>query len=184
MSAYGWLASAGINSWLACVLGILCTIAMVTDIRSSTIPNVLTLSFTVIGTALQTILEGWTGLTSSMLGAGVGFTSVWLLYLFKGVGAGDVKLFAAIGSITGWAPALLILFYAILLSGLIGSLLLIYRWLKQRGHTSIIQRVWWICFTRDWDQVHQFTLDHRSDTLKFPFMLAVFPAVMLLLIFT
>src|SRR6185312_4160104 len=53
--------------------------------------------------AMNTFLyQGWTGLRMSLLGLAAGFGVYFLLYFMRAMGAGDVKLMAAVGAIAGW----------------------------------------------------------------------------------
>ena len=83
---------------LALVLG-----AAVYDVRYRRIPNWLSVSGVLIGLALNTFLyQGWPGLRLSLLGLAVAFGVYFLLYALRAMGAGDVKLMAAVGAIMGW----------------------------------------------------------------------------------
>jgi prepilin peptidase CpaA len=75
--------------------------AAVTDVKERRIPNLLTYPAMLAGLLVQAALHGWKGL---LLGAGGGlvFGGVFLLfYLVRAMGAGDVKLAAALGCIVG-----------------------------------------------------------------------------------
>jgi len=83
---------------LAVVLG-----AAVYDVRYRRIPNWLSLSGVLFGLALNTFLyQGWPGLRLSLMGLGMGFGVYFLLYALRAMGAGDVKLMAAVGALVGW----------------------------------------------------------------------------------
>ena len=75
--------------------------AAVLDIRTRRIPNWLSLSGVVLGVALNTFLAEWNGLWFSLKGLGLAFAIYFALYLLHGMGAGDVKLMAAVGSVAG-----------------------------------------------------------------------------------
>jgi prepilin peptidase CpaA len=78
-------------------------IAAVYDIRFRRIPNWLTAAGTLAGLGLNTFLyRGWPGLRLSLLGLALGFGVYFLLYLLHAMGAGDVKLMAAVGAMVGW----------------------------------------------------------------------------------
>ena len=84
--------------------------AAVSDVKERRIPNLLTYPALVAGLLLQGALHGWKGL---LLGAGGGllFGGVFLLfYLVRAMGAGDVKLAAAIGSIVGPSATLQVMY--------------------------------------------------------------------------
>ena len=71
-------------------------IAAVYDIRFRRIPNWLVLTGLVLGLGLNTFLFRWPGARASLLGIGLAFLIYFPLYLLRGMGAGDVKLMAAI----------------------------------------------------------------------------------------
>jgi len=77
--------------------------AAVYDVRYRRIPNWLSLSGVLLGLALNAFLyQGWPGLRLSLQGLGMGFGVYFMLYALRAMGAGDVKLMAAVGSIVGW----------------------------------------------------------------------------------
>lgn len=82
--------------------------AAVYDIRYRRIPNWLTAGGVLAGIALNTFLwmdqvadKGWAGLFFSLKGLALGFGIYFVLYLLRAMGAGDVKLMAAVGAMVG-----------------------------------------------------------------------------------
>ena len=71
------------------------------DVRYRRIPNAFVLATLVSGLLINGILNGLGGLGSSVGGCLVAFGMMFALHLFGAMGAGDVKLFAAIGSVIG-----------------------------------------------------------------------------------
>ena len=71
------------------------------DVRYRRIPNKLVLITLVGGLTLNTIFAGRQGLLVSLGGLTLAFGLMFLLHAFGTMGAGDVKLFAAIGAIVG-----------------------------------------------------------------------------------
>ncbi len=100
------------------VLAVVC-VATFTDLRSRRIPNWLVLPFFVAGVAVSCFLYGWHGLGHSLGGAGLGLLLYGVLFFMGGMGAGDVKLCAAIGAWIG--PMQLI--YALVFTGLAGGVM-------------------------------------------------------------
>ena len=92
--------------------------AVYCDLRSHRIPNTLNLVGLIGGLMLQSVAGGLQGLTAGVLGAGVGLACFAPLYVLRGMGAGDVKLLAAVGACLGPLGA----FYAALGSLLAGGL--------------------------------------------------------------
>jgi len=87
---------------LQIALAALVLVAAATDIRSRRIPNWLTLSGVLAGILLNTLLaadgNNW---QTSLAGMGLAFLVYFPLYLLRGMGAGDVKLMAAVGALMG-----------------------------------------------------------------------------------
>src|SRR4051812_43294499 len=83
---------------LALVLG-----AAVYDVRYRRIPNWLSMGGVIAGIAMNSFLyEGWAGMQFALIGMAVGFGAYFVLYMLRAMGAGDVKLMAAIGACIGW----------------------------------------------------------------------------------
>ena len=77
-----------------------------TDLRTRKIPNWIPVSGAIAGLVLHAYYVGLSGLGSSAAGAVLGFAVFFGLHLAGGMGAGDVKLFSAVGALTG--PELLV----------------------------------------------------------------------------
>jgi Flp pilus assembly protein protease CpaA len=76
--------------------------AAVSDIRSRSIPNWLTLGGIVAGLALNTYATGLEGLKFSAIGFGVAALIFLPLFMIRFLGGGDVKLMAAVGACAGF----------------------------------------------------------------------------------
>ena len=87
---------------LQVVLAAVVLIAAETDLRSRRIPNWLTLAGVVAGIVLNSFLNvdrfNW---RTALMGLGLAFAVYFPLYLLRGMGAGDVKLMAAVGALMG-----------------------------------------------------------------------------------
>src|SRR6266699_4321144 len=93
--------------------------AAISDVKERRIPNLLTYPALVAGLLLQGIFHGWRGL---LLGAGGGllFGGMFLLfYLVRAMGAGDVKLAAALGCIVGSSATLQVMLATALAGGVL-----------------------------------------------------------------
>lgn len=80
------------------VVGIL---ACVSDVRTRRIPNRLTMSAASIALVFHVCSSGWQGLLLSSSGLGIGLLMFLPLFALRAMGAGDVKLLAALGAWIG-----------------------------------------------------------------------------------
>jgi prepilin peptidase CpaA len=109
------------------LLFIVLIISFITDIRSRKILNIVTLPGIIMGVAYHTFTSGWSGLLYSGSGFLVGFSLLLIPYLLGGMGAGDVKLLAAIGSLKGAAFVFTCFLYTCAIGGIIALLILIVK---------------------------------------------------------
>jgi prepilin peptidase CpaA len=89
------------------------------DVRYRRIPNAFVLATLAGGLAINTIFGGLNGLYQSVGGFALAFVLMFMLHIFGAMGAGDVKLFAAIGAVTGAALVLPTFLVVILTGGLL-----------------------------------------------------------------
>lgn len=71
------------------------------DVRYRRIPNTLVLATLLAGLAINTSFGGMQGIISSAGGFGLAFMPMFLMHIFGAMGAGDVKLFGAVGAVLG-----------------------------------------------------------------------------------
>ena len=100
--------------------------AAIFDIRSRRIPNWLNLSGLILGFALNVFLADrvTAGLKHSAVGMLFAFAVYFVLYLIHAMGAGDVKMMAAVGSIVGPADWLGIFVITALIGGIFALVLI------------------------------------------------------------
>ncbi len=121
---------------LQVVLLLIAGLAAVYDLRYRRIPNWIVLTGLALGIGLNTFLFEWAGLRQSLLGLGLAFVIYFPLYLLRGMGAGDVKLMAALGSIVGWGDWLGIFFLTAIVGGLAAIALLASRSQLRHGFSN------------------------------------------------
>lgn len=102
-------------------------IAAVTDLRSRRIPNWLTLSGLGAGLLLNSIVAGPAGLWNSLGGLALGFASYLSLYGLRAMGAGDVKLMAAVGAILGPASWLVVFIASAAAAGVLAIGMIVWK---------------------------------------------------------
>lgn len=150
--------------WTCAAVAVMTGWAAWTDVRRMIIPNRLTYAFALGGLAYQTVAGGWPGLAAGCAGLLAGAIPLLALYAFKGVGAGDVKWFAAFGAWAGVGPTLDVLAHAVLTAGAMAGVLLLWRVPPLRRLATAVPWPWG---------------PHPAvgKGVRFPFMLAVVPAV-------
>ena len=98
-----------------------------TDFRTRQIPNWITVPGAVLGVVLQAWYGGLHGLLASLAGAALGFGIFIALYIAGGMGAGDVKLFSAVGAFTGPQSLIIVFVFTGLLGGIAAVALAVSR---------------------------------------------------------
>jgi len=96
------------------------------DVRYRRIPNKLVLGIMAAGIAVNAFFGGVHGVIASLEGLGLGFAMMFILHAFGTMGAGDVKLFAAVGSIVGISHVLQTLFVVALTGGVFAICKMVY----------------------------------------------------------
>lgn len=94
-------------------------LATILDLKTFKISNRLNFSFMIIGILLSTVLYGFYGFYHSLLGIVSLFVIMipfWLFPSARFFGAGDVKLFMAIGALLWSYSAIYILLYSIIIA--------------------------------------------------------------------
>ena len=92
--------------------------AGITDVRSSRVPNSITFPLALVGLSFHTISNAGNGILFSVEGLGMGFCLLIGFYVYGGMGAGDVKLLAAVGAVVGPLNVFVGFLFASLLGGL------------------------------------------------------------------
>jgi prepilin peptidase CpaA len=98
---------------------VICAAACVTDLRTRRIPNALTFGAAVLAFVFHAVTGGWPGLASSAGGWLVGVALFAPFFLLGGMGAGDVKLLAAIGAWLGPMDAVWTALYTMIAGGVL-----------------------------------------------------------------
>lgn len=145
------------------VILLLTTAAFYTDHTRMMIPNWLTGSGILIGVMLHAIRDGWDGLLYALTGMGGSLVIMLLIYACRGVEAGDVKWFAALGAIGGLELSFTSLVYSLTAAALVGLGILGVRKLRAARVTNE-------------EANHQ---EAKGGRIQFPFMYAVLPGVIL-----
>ncbi len=114
-------------------------IAAITDVWKFKVYNALTLPLLVSGLIYHAF---YSDLTGSLLGILFGFAALIALYIVGGMGAGDVKLMAAIGAWLGMP----LTFYVFIASSLAAGVYAIglVAWTGRVGETVVNLHIFWL----------------------------------------
>jgi len=96
----------GEESFIYLAVILLAGAACSTDLLWRRVPNSLVITGLCLGIGLNGWSGGLRGLTASLAGAGLGLALFLPFFVLGGMGAGDVKLLAALGSLLGPADLL------------------------------------------------------------------------------
>jgi len=101
-------------------------IAAYTDLRTRRIPNWLTAGMIVYGLAFHSYRGGWSGFLLGLgglaLGGGLILIPMLIPFARRGLGGGDVKFLAAVGSIVGAQGVFLVFILATALGAILGGI--------------------------------------------------------------
>ena len=107
------------------------------DVRYRRIPNAYVLATLCGGLAINTIFAGLGGALTSLGGCALAFFPLFILHVFGAMGAGDVKLFAAVGAVVGTQMVVPTLLIVVMTGGLIA----VYSMIRAGTVRTTMQRV-------------------------------------------
>ena len=144
-------------------------VACVWDVASSRIPNVLT--FTAIGLAVAFHLIVGGGAPYAALGLLVGLAVFFPMFALGAMGAGDVKLMAALGAWIGWKAILFVALYGSLAGGALGLVIgMRRRYLRKAlSNLKMLATYWWVEGVKP---LPALTLEAK-DSQRLPYALAI-----------
>ncbi|HEX5109970.1 MAG TPA: A24 family peptidase [Vicinamibacterales bacterium] len=128
------------NAFAAIALGV-GLVACVTDVRERRIPNVLTFGAAGAALLVHLAIGGPNGLGAAAAGWAVGTALFLPFFLLGGMGAGDVKLLAALGAWLGPSDAFWLAIYASLAGGVTALFVALwhgYLWQAVRNVSSMV----------------------------------------------
>jgi len=112
------------------LLGLAVALALIagwTDWHTRRIPNWLTVPGFLVGVSVNVLANGWAGLKTSLLGAGLGLLLLLPFVFLRSLGAGDWKLAGALGAFVGWEGLVDLLMGSVFVAGIMALALVIYK---------------------------------------------------------
>jgi prepilin peptidase CpaA len=111
---------------LQILAGLLTATAAVFDWRERRIPNWLTLTGFGVALVVRAVILGWVGIFEGFQGLGLALLVYVPFYLLRAMGGGDLKLMAALGTVTGPNTWLRIFILTSILGGVIALVLILW----------------------------------------------------------
>jgi prepilin peptidase CpaA len=162
------------------ILSILIVYCFYTDVKYTRIPNKATIPGIFLGFIINTILMSDQGLLYGLIfsakGFALGFGIFLVVHAFGGIGAGDVKLFGAIGALMGWEFTMYATVYSVFLAAIIGIVILIYKKDILKRLVNIPFLIINALFSKS---IKPFREYKKYESFQFPFMYAVLPGIIL-----
>ncbi len=128
-------------------------VAAIKDIKTGKISNGFNIGFGIVGIAYGLGLGGTKGFFASLLGAIIPVALLMVLFSKGVLGAGDIKLFSALGTFAG-LEIIWLLIYSFLLCGVYGLVLMLVRlvdWAKKCGRKENV--IWTLTRGRQYTRV-------------------------------
>jgi prepilin peptidase CpaA len=121
------------------VVGVAVLVAAAIDLRRFRVPNAVTFPLCLSGLLFHLIIEGLAGLRFSAGGMAVGMCVLIIFYVMGVMGAGDVKLLAAVGSWIGASYTI----YVFVIAGLAAGVhsLVVLAWQHRLRHVPLVFQV-------------------------------------------
>jgi prepilin peptidase CpaA len=112
--------------FVTALAGAVAVTAAVVDVKERRIPNWLTYSAMIAGIVLQGVFHGLIGILNSVEG-GLLFGGIFMLfYVVRAMGAGDVKLAAALGFLVGPSASFRVMFATAIAGGLLAIVIMVF----------------------------------------------------------
>lgn len=108
-------------------------ICAASDLMAGKIYNYVTYPAAALGLILALVSGGWVELGHHALGMAIAFLPFFVVFLFRGLGGGDVKLIGAAGAIMGYPLIVAGLFHTILVGGVVAVGVMLWKGVLWKG---------------------------------------------------
>ncbi|MFQ5734051.1 MAG: prepilin peptidase [Planctomycetaceae bacterium] len=158
-----------VENWPVKLVSVTLIVAAAIDGKQLRVPNWLTFPMVISGVVFNTVVGGWDGLGSSLLGTVVGLACLLPLYSVGGMGAGDVKLLAGVGAWVGATAT----FYGFAVSTVVGAVMAVAMVLRKRDKQQHYVNV--LMILTEWIQVRNpkklaaIAAERKSKMLLLPY---------------
>lgn len=159
---------------------LLVCIASYTDVKKLQIPNKISALPYILGITLYIIQQDYKGLVGATIIATLIFVILLLLYITKGLGAGDVKFISGLSFLIESKPMWNLLFFSFCIAGIIAISIFCFRCMLKLS--KLIKQLLdkraniFNSFTVRLNPKVNFIIHKLTIIKQIPFMIAVFPA--------
>ena len=154
-------------------------LACLTDLRSARIPNVLTFGAIAVALAFHAAAPGGLGVQAAGLGLLVGLLVFFPFFALGAMGAGDVKLMAALGAWLGWYTAINVALFGAIAGGVFAIVVSLWHGYLGTAMRNLKRLFfhWWLIGVQP---VPELTLD-QGKGLRLPYALPITAGLMVTL---
>jgi len=151
-------------------LGLLLGISAFTDLKYHKVYNWITFPGMILGIGFNTIFFGLPGLRDSFIGLLTGGLFLLVGFVWGGIGGGDIKLLAAVGSLKGYSFVLWGGAYGIILCGIMAVITMV----RQKVFVQSIKHIFYSLFSLLIPKLKFVPLEKKdSSPLPFGFFIAL-----------
>lgn len=150
------------------ILSLFLLVCAWTDIHDRKIYNAVIFPGIVIALILNAYYSGWSGLTQCVLGLFAGLGLLMIPFILGGMGAGDVKLLSLVGAFKG--PEFV--FYAFLLSAVIGGIMAIFLLIYNKSLLAVGKNIFYSMLAMLFSKFRLRTYEPQSQ-VKLPYGVAI-----------
>ena len=146
-------------------------VACVWDVATSRIPNVLTFTAIALALGFHLFAPGGAGPLYAVLGLLAGLAVFFPMFALGAMGAGDVKLMAALGAWIGWKAILFVALYGSLAGGAFAIVTAMRRSYlrKALSNLKMLAAYWWVEGVKP---LPALTIEAK-DSQRLPYALAI-----------
>lgn len=151
--------------------------ASISDVRSARIPNVLTFASLTTAVAVHAFVPGGHGAGAALGGALTGLAVFFPIFALGGMGAGDVKLMAALGAWLGWGHTVWLALYTAIAGGVLALVWSVAHGYLRQALTNLrlLAGTWLVAGVRP---LPELTLDEGRGP-RLPYALAILAGVVM-----
>jgi prepilin peptidase CpaA len=150
---------------------VIVVIACVFDVAASRIPNVLTFTTAALAIVFHALAPEGVGAGYALVGLATGLAIFFPLFALGAMGAGDVKLMAAIGAWLGWKAIIFVALYGSLAGGVLALIVAARRNYLRTAFRNVKMLVtyWWLEGVKP---LPSLTLESKHS-VRLPYALAI-----------